>query len=137
MILWVDDDTVASLRPYIDELTDAGYHVEIARDPDVMWHKLAIHSDKINCIIMDILLPTGNSVDRKEADSGYLTGLVLLEYLKNNNKLNKIPILILTIGNDAKVMSWAKKYNIPFCSKQIMSSLDLLNKIKKMHVKPM
>lgn len=136
MILWVDDDTIPSLRAYYDELIDAGYHVEIARDPDEMWDKLAEYLDKVNCIIMDILLPTGNSVDREEADMGYSTGLVLLQHLKNDEKFKDIPLIILTILNESKIKAWAKKNNIPFCNKQETTSLDLLKKLKELKIPP-
>ncbi|MEN8218660.1 MAG: hypothetical protein ABFS56_20275, partial [Pseudomonadota bacterium] len=79
MILWVDDDIDLTLEPFIDELEDEGYRVLRARTPEEMWSSLQDNFQNISGIIMDIMLPTGESIDANKSKMGILTGLVLLE----------------------------------------------------------
>lgn len=135
MLLWVDDDILASLRPFVEELQDNNYLIEFAKNPDEMWSIIKNKKNEINGIIMDIMMPTGSSVNSAEAEMGLSTGLVLLKQIKEDESLNKIPILIFTIIDKEEVYSWANKYGVEILKKQEILPFELVEKINEIGVK--
>lgn len=131
ILLWVDDDIEGSLKPFLDEMEDSGYIVIRARTPEEMWNQLSKNEKKIQGIIMDIMLPTGDKIKSGDAQMGVTTGLVLLELLKSKHKYSDIPILIFTILNNQKVFDWAKKYSVPMLRKQETFPEELVDELTK------
>ncbi len=135
MILWVDDDG-KSLEPFIDELEEADYKIEMAYVPERLLECLEEKLQEINCIIMDIMMPTGELVDMKSSKVGVLTGLELLKILKANPEYKSIPVLIFTILKDQEVVTYASKNGMPLLVKQETLPLQLLEKIREMNICP-
>lgn len=133
MILWVDDDIETSLRPFLDEIEEAGYKVVRARTPDEMWKQLADHGGEICGIIMDIMLPTGDNIEPGDAEMGVTTGLVLLKKLRDKDKISpyyEMPLLIFTILRNQKVYDWAKANRVELLRKQETYPEELAEKVK-------
>ena len=131
MLLWVDDDTRSSLKPFIDALEDdGGYEIVMVRTPDEMWEALKKYEAEIQGIIMDIMLPTG-SINSAEVKMGITTGLKLLKDLKGNPRYQNIPIVILTIIDESEVIEWAEENNVPYLVKQDTKIKDLLSAVKQ------
>jgi CheY-like chemotaxis protein len=107
-----------TLEPFIDEMEDEGYHVLRARTPEEMWSSLQDNFQNIYGIIMDIMLPTGENIDANKSKMGILTGLVLLDQIRQNDGYSKIPLLIFTILSDQTVIDWSKKHNVCQLKKQ-------------------
>jgi len=129
MILWVDDDSELVLESFFDELRDAGFEILPAKNPDEMWDCLI--AGPIEGIIMDIMLPTGDSVDLSSSKMGILTGLRLLEKIYAEEQYQNIPSIIFTILNDQEVQDWANDNNIPLLRKQDTLPCELLEAVEK------
>ena len=134
MILWVDDDILASLRPFVEELQDNKYLVEFAKNPDEMWSKIKNSRKAINGIIMDIMMPTGSSIKSTDAEMGLSTGLILLKQLKEDHALKETPILIFTIVDKEEVYDWANENGIQILKKQEVLPFELVEKIIELGV---
>lgn len=134
MILWIDDDNALSLMSYIDELEEGGLEVVHIRVPDQMGDAIEARRNRIQAIIMDILMPTGNLIDIGEARQGYRTGLVLLKRLKEDSRYATIPVLIFTILSNQEVKEWAARYKVPLLLKQETTPQQLCAAIKDLLV---
>ena len=135
MILWVDDDTMSALDSFIDDITDGGWDISLAQNPDEMWKILESSEKPINCIIMDIMLPTGESIDPIASKMGITSGLELIKQLKNNEKYYNIPIIIFTIVDDPELSKYADDCEIPILKKQDVFQEDLIEEIKNLKIK--
>lgn len=116
-ILWVDDDP-ATNEAFRDEIEEAGYLVDCARNPDEMWMFLSKHPDAYCGIIMDVLMPIGDTVDAERANGGLKTGLVLIEQLRVAPEFRSVPVLIFTIRATHDVDDFGEKYAISVLRKQ-------------------
>jgi len=134
MILWVDDESPMILKPFIEELEDENYQIVMARSPDEMWRILSSCINQINCIIMDIMMPTGNSVDPNKSRMGLTTGLVLMQELRQHELYMSIPIIIFTIVNESEVFEWAENNSISILKKQDTLPNELLQQLLDMGV---
>jgi len=134
MILWVDDDTLSTLDSFIEDISDEGWDIILAQDPDEMWDILKEPEKPINGIIMDIMMPTGKSIDPGESKMGIMSGLVLLDMLKMDEKYKNIPILIFTIVDELEVNQFADEHNIPLLIKQNIYQEDLIEELVKLNI---
>ncbi len=132
MILWVDDDITFSLDAFVDELKEEGFTILEAKNPDEMWENLKNQEENIEAIIMDIMMPTGKTIDKSKSRMGSITGLILADELKNkSSKYNKIPIIIFTILSDQDVQDWADTNNVPLLKKQHTYPEELVTALKQ------
>lgn len=114
-ILWVDDDIKSvALRAYIDEFSDEGIEIEKINNPDAF--QTALDTTDFDCLIMDMMMPTGENLSLQETKGGLHTGLRLLEiYLRKGTPK---PIVIFTILNDETVREWAIENQVSHRLKQ-------------------
>ncbi|MFA6449770.1 MAG: hypothetical protein WCX65_09895 [bacterium] len=124
MILWVDDDLSLTLKSFMDELKENGYEIIMVTNPDDISDKFAQYN--ITGIIMDIMLPTGQSISNEDSKMGILTGLEILKKLKEDKTTSQIPIVIFTILSNQDVSTWARVNNIKLLKKEQTVPLDLL-----------
>jgi DNA-binding NtrC family response regulator len=130
-ILWIDDDIFRlKLQPYIDEFNDNGFEIIGVANPDDINEAIASNSD-IQCIILDVSMPTGENIEVNEAKKGMRTGLVVLKILKENTSLNQIKKVIFTIVTDEEVRKYCDSNSIPYLSKQENSTDIFLEKISE------
>ena len=76
-----DDETIADLVSF--KFASSGYETTIAVDGGVAWNSLHEGKNLPNCILLDLVMP---GVD----------GFQLLEWLRNDDRFNDVPIVILT-----------------------------------------
>lgn len=126
MILWLDDDTDTSLRSYLDELEYCGYLVKRSRSPDEFFNDLRNNLGKVQAIIMDIMIPTGDSITPQESKSGLITGQRVIEKIKEDKATKSIPILILTVVGRQETRNWATSKKIPYLEKSRTFANDLV-----------
>ncbi|MHB8762874.1 MAG: response regulator [Deferrisomatales bacterium] len=126
MILWVDDDINYTLKPYVDDLGCAGYRVLTATNPESMQQQLAEHIGDIDLIIMDAMMPLGDTISPDEGEMGMSTGLVLLSSLQADPGLSEIPIILLSVRDDEEIAEWARKAGIPYYLKLDTPPSELL-----------
>lgn len=122
-ILWVDDDIDGfALMADRDELESRGCRIIEASRPDNLLKVLREQILKIDCIIVDIVMPTGE-LDMKEAEYGMRTGLALIRKIRESDSIYKdTPIIVYTVIGDDNVRQYCKDNNIPYLDKSSVSS---------------
>jgi DNA-binding response OmpR family regulator len=105
MILFVDDET-RSMDSYERELSDSGYDVSFQHDIDEAVRVCDEDGDRIELVILDIMMPPGSSFKNVDTQTGLRTGLRFYEKIRQ--KAPELPIMILTNVLDETV---AKKFN--------------------------
>jgi len=114
MILVVDDDedTRSVMR---DVLEDHGYAVLEAGDGQEALETLSNNASMVGDVILDLRMPR-------------MSGWDLLEILRSNTKLSRIPVLVTTavsVHGDASgigaTMLWLRK---PFGSEELVSAIE-------------
>ena len=119
-ILWVDDDVNRfALLPDRDELESRGCRIIEAPRPDDLLKVLHEQILQIDCIIIDISMPTG-SLDMAESDYGMRTGFVLIQKIReSNSKYKNAKIIVYTVIGDSEVRQFCKDNNILYLNKSI------------------
>ena len=121
-ILWVDDDIDrCALTADRDELESRGCKIIKASRPEDLLKVLHEQTLQIDCIIVDISMPTGE-LDMKEADYGMRTGRTLIRKIRESVSIYKdTPIIVYTVIGDDDVRQYCKDNNIPYLNKSISS----------------
>ena len=78
MILFVDDEK-RRMKSYIDELKLSGYEVEIKSDVDSALDFFNKNHKQIELLILDIMMPSGNTFENVDTKYGLRTGISLYE----------------------------------------------------------
>lgn len=133
-IFWVDDDIKTFVRSYYEELTDAGYKISKFEEPDSALDNFKDHHKEFSCAIIDLMLPTGKTFTADETELGTRTGKSLINKLRETS--SQIPIIILTLVDDAEVVDWATQEGITYMTKPDTLPKDLLNKVNELVKKP-
>lgn len=122
-ILWVDDDIDKfALMADRDELESRGCKIIKAPRPEDLLKVLREQILQIDCIIIDISMPTGE-LDMKEADFGMRTGLALIRKIRESDSIYKdTPIIVYTVIGDDDVRQYCKDNNILYLNKSSVSS---------------
>lgn len=97
-ILLIDDDKVYS-EPLVWQLGQEGYDVTYCQSiEDVLDEKGKMRLPKPDCILLDIMMPSGDRYNKRETDAGKDTGSRLLEDLQR--EVLNTPVIIITIRTD-------------------------------------
>ena len=123
-ILVVDDSNV--VRSFVAKIFDNEYEVVIANDGAEALSLIKTNIDKIECMLLDLNMP---NVD----------GFQVLEYFKENNLFNKVPVAIITGEGSQDNVKRAYTYPIvdmlqkPFNEANVKNIVDKLLMIKNMN----
>lgn len=119
-VLWVDDDVNRfALLPDRDELESRGCRIIEAPRPEDFLKVLNDQLFQIDCIIIDIAMPTG-TLDMTESEYGMRTGFVLINKIrKSNSKYKNAKIIVYTVMEDSEVRQSCQNHNILYLSKSI------------------
>lgn len=123
MILLIDDDKFG-MKPYIEELRDAGHNVQLAQDPDQALGVLKQRSGEIELIILDVLMPTGETLSESDTDAGLRTGERLLPVIMGD--YDWIPVIVFSITGRG---TWPKTAGVRFLSKTETLPLELVRAV--------
>ncbi|MCP4610579.1 MAG: response regulator [Planctomycetes bacterium] len=104
-ILFIDDD-LTRITSTIEMLEIEGYKVQSERSAGHALKEFKKNPTDYSLIILDVMMPI-DDFTREETKFGRETGLVLLKKLREISK--NIPIIMLTILKDLRVMEEAKK----------------------------
>lgn len=118
-ILIIEDDRALG-KAYHDVLTKNGYNVTLVEDASAALSLLK--SDGIELILLDIMLP------------GTMNGFDLLAYVKRDEKLKSIPVIIMS-NLDSEKQTGLDLGAIDYFVKANMDIPTLIEKIKS-HVPP-
>ena len=114
-ILLVEDDEFLS-RAYSDGLSRAGLEVDVARDGGEAMEK--VKEEKQDLILLDLVMPTKN-------------GFEVLEELRMDDDLKKIPVMILTnLGQDSDIEKGKNLGAIDYLIKTDLSMKEVIEKVK-------
>ena len=83
LVIVLAEDEPTTSRLYSDALRRVGYEVEVAFDGEEAIQKLEDTKEKPTLAILDILMPK-------------MSGLDVLKYIKQNPKLQRVPVVMLT-----------------------------------------
>lgn len=129
-ILWIDDDIFRYfLRPYIDEFNDNGMEIIPVSNPDEIDNAIISNSD-IKCVIIDVSMPTGESISFIEAKGGMRTGLMILQKMNNDPTFCNVPKVIFTIADDPEIKTYCNANQIPYLYKREYLADSFVIKIK-------
>ena len=123
-ILVVDDSNV--VRSFVSKIFSNEYQVVIANDGAEALSLIKTNIDKIECMLLDLNMP---NVD----------GFQVLDYFKENNLFNKVPVAIITGEGSQDNVKRAYTYPIidmlqkPFNEANVKNIVDKLLMIKNMN----
>lgn len=103
-ILFVEDDPFHVI-PYTDNLMDAGFEVVVAESTSQALE--ALSSKRFDLILLDVMLPAGDSFSSVETSGGFKTGLALARMIRRNYP--SLPIAALTLSEDQEVKEWFER----------------------------
>ncbi|MFC1618101.1 PleD family two-component system response regulator [Patescibacteria group bacterium] len=114
-VLIIEDET-ALLYALNAELSTAGFSIQTSADGREGFERMK--TDNPDFIILDIWLPSMN-------------GLEILRARDKDEKLNKIPLLVITNSSSDKTMEEIKKFNVvDYFVKTEQSLTEITKKIK-------
>jgi CheY-like chemotaxis protein len=84
LILWIDDDQelLRQQRAFIQE---KGYDVRMLADVDEAIKMIQDKGEEITGVIIDVMMSPGATLRKRNHNGGLMTGIVLIEYLKEND----------------------------------------------------
>ncbi len=114
-ILIIEDNNI-TIKIIEHFLKNENYSVDVAQDGEVGLRKIS--EDKPDLILLDIMIPT-------------LSGIQLLEKLKENTQFSQIPIIIISsLSQDEDVLKGLEKGAVDYIPKPFSPQI-LIAKIKK------
>ncbi len=99
MILFIDDEK-ARIRPWVDELREASFQVEVISSADAARQALEA-TDPPQCVVLDLMIPADGEVPDRETAYGTRTGLWLLKRFRDTHA--QAPVVVLTNVDDPGV----------------------------------
>ncbi len=99
MILFIDDEE-ARTRPWVEQLREAGFEVEVLSSADEARRALEA-ADPPQCVVLDLMIPADGEVPDRETGYGTRTGLWLLQRFRESHA--QAPVVVLTNVDDPGV----------------------------------
>src|SRR3712207_3063084 len=100
MILFVDDEPLR-IQSYVDELDSRGYDVLLRTDVDSARRVMQDGRERVELVILDIMMPPGAALTWEQTGCGLKTGLHL--YREIRMEAPELPVIILTNVPDEEV----------------------------------
>lgn len=135
-ILWLDNDP-AYLDPYVEALTEAGYHPTVVTTVSAAEQKL--RADKYDLLLLDVMIPTKSESEEhtyspEKTDSGLKTGLIFYQQMKEMLDQSSTSVLVMTVRLDSGIYEEFKKSGLDpenFCTKMSLRQTPVfIKKIK-------
>lgn len=92
-ILMVDDEPLF-IKPYFEMLEQNGHKVVYCKEA-IGALKVLTGPEQFDVIILDVMMPSFEDTDQN-AETGFDTGIRLLEHLRDAESTKKTPVIILT-----------------------------------------
>ena len=129
MILFVDDEG-RYMDSYRAELMLAGYDVSFQKDVDWALPFLVEHLDDVELLILDIMMPPGQSFQDAETHGGLRTGVPFYEKIRE--LAPRLPVIIFTNVSDEQL---AKRFraeaNCRFLRKENFLPYELVATVRE------
>lgn len=140
-VLWLDNDR-AYLLPYVDELLDQGFEVNVVETAADAERELG--GGGYGYAILDVMVPTKSAEEEliyspDATGLGYRTGVVLWSRLRQHFSMHKVAVLLLTVRLDGNIRADLEREGLPrenFATKYQLSDpatlVERLRKLKKL-----
>lgn len=99
MILFIDNEE-ARMRPWVEELREAGLQVKFISSADAARQALEA-ADPPQGVVLDLMIPADGEIPDRETGYGTRTGLWLLERFREHH--TQVPVVMLTNVDDPGV----------------------------------
>lgn len=98
-ILLIDDDSIRThpLVHYIKNVTE--WEIDWAKSPAEALEKISDNSVNYNAVLLDVMMPPDESIDRLEGDMGFGSGLALLPRLSSMLAAD-VPVIVYSTRQD-------------------------------------
>ena len=101
MILFVDDDK-RDMESFYEELKLSGYNVDFHSDVDAAFAAYQKNLDRIELLILDVMMPPGKEFEQEKVNGGLRTGLRFYERVRSLDA--ELQIIIFTNLSDEPFM---------------------------------
>jgi CheY-like chemotaxis protein len=129
MILFVDDEK-RRMDSYVQDLVLSGHEVEFKSDVDSALEFFADNRTQIKLLILDIMMPTGESFDDDQTRYGLRTGIAFYRKIREQNpSLSTIIFTNVSDENLAEEISIGS--NVLFCQKDNFLPFELEKEVRK------
>jgi CheY-like chemotaxis protein len=98
MILFVDDEP-GKVKSHMEALHFSGYEVKCVRDVDAALQALSL--ERIDLVVLDIMMPYGAAFSGEATTMGTRTGVLLYEHIRQ--RAPNLPIIVYTNVTDSQV----------------------------------
>ena len=127
-ILFIDDDVKRNL-PLVRNL-EYGQEWKITQERSPKSALLALQGEaKFDLILLDVMMPPDESIDRERSNLGQSTGLLLMEKIHEITQ-GKIPLIILSARQDLQE-TLAQDKRVKAYLKKTMSEKEIIAAIKE------
>jgi len=128
MIVLVDDEK-REMDSYVRELRLSGYEVSFQRDVDTALRFVEENLDRVDLLILDIMMPAGFCFKDVDTNSGLRTGVFFYERIRE--KASDLPVVILTNVSDEGVAErFSGENKCWFLRKEDYLPFELVEKVK-------
>ncbi len=93
MILFIDDES-RGINSFVEELKLSAYDVILKNDVDSAYKYLEENHNKIQLVILDVMMPPGKILKDADTDDGLRTGVHFHEKIRG--KFFDLPIIVFT-----------------------------------------
>lgn len=126
VILYVEDQP---LETRVKMLEDEGYKVIIATYGTEALN--CLKEEKIDLILLDIMMPSGDKLNSEDAREGFATGVVFTRKIKSEPELKDIPIIVITANPDRDVEKELTQLGVLKYFRKPVSQVELEDAIKE------
>lgn len=131
MILFVDDER-RHTDAYTQDLTRSGYEVVYHSSVDNAMHYFDANSAKIGLVILDLMMPPGDSFKDVDTDDGLRTGKHF--YKRVREKVTKLPVIILTnVSDDDLRAEFERDKNCWYFEKEHYLPYEITQEVKRIY----
>lgn len=103
MIVIVDDEE-RYVRPYIDELKETGYEVNVQTDVGAAEQFLMENLADVELLVLDVMMPPGDTMSQRETHHGLRTGMYFYRTIRT--LALDLPIIVFTNVVDTEVFDF-------------------------------
>ena len=114
--IFSSDDSLAELQIFQQALQSTGHSIITVMDGEAAEQK--VHSEKIDLIILDVIMPKKN-------------GFQVCRDIKSNDKFKNIPVILVTSKDHESDKLWGMKQGADEYLTKPFRPDDLLNVVKK------
>jgi CheY-like chemotaxis protein len=134
MILFVDDEK-RFMDSYSLELELLGYKVSFQKDVDTALAFLKTHPSAVELLILDVMMPPGQSFQHENTNNGLRTGVRFYERIRALSPM--LPVIIFTNVSDEQVeRRFQAEPNCRFFRKEDYLPFELAEEVKKLTPPP-